>query len=1007
MLRYIFLAYFISHVSNSQDLDNSDLEVADEDGDDYSVSLMQAWSTLHSGGAGRQGTTRHASHLSKPTNLQQGDLVSHERVMPTRTRSQLAGDQGVGLGRIPLPTLASQGQHGAAKFNMAAGASSNSTLSGPVSKNSHPLSLLPASWLCLGPFRYRDYGTDPLRAFGSIQDVDRASRDHGDLWNGFHSRSSTFADALKTGLRYNDSLQRVSMMHTAIGSRTTDTSGLQLNLSSQRSFPNFPSETGPEGRTWWIMAYTNFSERTVPVDFKEALNSSGMNMTELNYQDSTTSGSGWAIGELNLTADTTLLMRCTDYFHIDDSPVYTPDLYGEHRSIQVVHLKKGPHRMYVQFSVPGFFCDVYEDSQSAREVVTGLSGAEFNTIKVSDTSDGTSPFIPMADVAVSYFVKGVLASPHFGVPVLNAASASLFLGHASIIDGPTALEVKSMETVPVLSGQIQILKLQLNHTGQIECSQESSVNFTVALYPKGEDNISFSPARISLSVPCREHGGIVAYPDFDGSIQMLWVEPPNITRFSNRKCPATGCPLMLSLHGSDVDLKPVWGDTYDYTGAQANRTNGFPYPAWLVQPTNRWRWGTDWEQQGFDNILSAVRYVEEVLPMAPGATVLDRKDCCGLDSRKTLVTGHSMGGHGCEVYSTHFPDKLLAVGCAAAWGSIQSYQGGVAPSLLIDDARHGIMYAVGSEHNADFLSANLRGIPMHAFYGSADDSVPTTENKLMAQLVSSASGNPHAVPQTESPGVGHWFEQNTPEMVQFFETALRPSETDGSVMLPQFPETFQFTVTSPLTYGSRGNLKLVEKVLASRPSQFFVERCLTGLQVTVRNPMCERTMQSLKTDPRGLKHGGDPLWVLRTSNVRRFVLDLAEGSVLGRAWPEALKVDGMLFEGLTANKTYHLCNQGGWYMCPNDKAPLFPAGPVDAGIRRAPVCIIHGSGTRHEAEALRLANKMYLISRYAVPIINAAAHVAKVEEGDCSLPYGCDSANLIFIGSPTENALTG
>ena len=32
--------------------------------------------------------------------------------------------------------------------------------------------------------------------------------------------------------------------------------------------------------------------------------------------------------------------------------------------------------------------------------------------------------------------------------------------------------------------------------------------------------------------------------------------------------------------------------------ASAQPREGFPYGAWLVQPTNRWHWGTDWEGPG-------------------------------------------------------------------------------------------------------------------------------------------------------------------------------------------------------------------------------------------------------------------------------------------------------------------------------------------------------------------------------------------------------------------------
>jgi len=852
----------------------------------------------------------------------------------------------------------------------------------------HPPSFFPSSWLCLGPFNPREYGTDPLRAWGSIQDV--ASRVPTDLWDAFHIRSEAFDRATGKGITYKKSLHQVS-----------NSSGLQPNLSKQQTFPNFPSETGFEGRTKWIMAYTDFARKVVPADFKKAMSESGMDMKELHYIDSTGKGSGWAIGEINVTKDTTLLIRCSDYFHIDDSVQYMYDSYGERRSVHVVHLKKGAHRMYVNFyTSSGFFCDVFKDTQEAREVVTGLP-ASFNEIEVFDFSDGKNHFIPLVDVAVSHIVKGWLASSYLGIPVLNAATKTLFLGHAKIIDGPKTLQVEANDTTPVMQGQISILKLRIHHKSKIDGGEAARINFTVALYPRGEGNESYSPTKVQVSIPCRESGGTVAYPDFDGSIQMLWVEPPNISRFANGSCPAAGCPMLLSLHGSDVDTGYAWGDTYRYEGPESDGL-GFPYPAWLVQPSNRWRWGTDWEQQGFDNLLYAVQYVEEFLPLAPGKTLAEKRACCGLDSRLILTTGHSMGGHGCEVFSTHFPDRLIGVACAAAWGSFASYSSGGQEPLLIDGHKRGLVTEVWSENNAEFLSANLRGIPMHAFYGSADESVPTTENKLMAQLVSSASGDPFAVNQTELPGVSHWFEQDVPEMVAFYEKMFKP----GSVALPQFPEAFQFTATSASYFGSRGHLKMLEKVMPSRPAEFFVERCTGAQKNSSQNQICKEALKQFESDSSSSPlNGGDPLWVVQTSNVQHIVLELAEESVLGRAWPQALQLDGKVFKALALNETYHLCNYGSWHICSESEIALpEPPGKVDMAIRGAPVCIIHGSGPGQQAEALRLAHKLYFISRYSVPILEAG-NTFITDAGGCFVPYGCDKANLIFIGSPSENPL--
>lgn len=170
---------------------------------------------------------------------------------------------------------------------------------------------------------------------------------------------------------------------------------------------------------------------------------------------------------------------------------------------------------------------------------------------------------------------------------------------------------------------------------------------------------------------------------------------------------------MLSLHGASVSVGPVWGHSYELGGEE-----GFPYGAWLVQPTNRWHWGTDWEGPGLDNALGALRYVRDELPGAQG-NVTERRKSHSLDDTRVLVTGHSMGGHGCFVFASHFPDLLLGAACASGWPSLNSYAGDSHSSLL-DGTRRGLLEEARFEHAADFAHENLVGVPMLVIYGSKD-----------------------------------------------------------------------------------------------------------------------------------------------------------------------------------------------------------------------------------------------------------------------------------------------
>merc|ERR1719486_459041 len=102
---------------------------------------------------------------------------------------------------------------------------------------------------------------------------------------------------------------------------------------------------------------------------------------------------------------------------------------------------------------------------------------------------------------------------------------------------------------------------------------------------------------------------------------------------------------MLSLHGSDVTISPNWGHNY---ALQGDPTSSFPYPAWLLEPSNRYHWGTDWQVQGYDNALAALDFLRKY---TPGLRTDEERSLFQPDLDRLLVTGHSMGGHGCLVFS--------------------------------------------------------------------------------------------------------------------------------------------------------------------------------------------------------------------------------------------------------------------------------------------------------------------------------------------------------------------
>jgi len=288
---------------------------------------------------------------------------------------------------------------------------------------------------------------------------------------------------------------------------------------------------------------------------------------------------------------------------------------------------------------------------------------------------------------------------------------------------------------------------------------------------------------------------------------------------------------------------------------------------------------------------------------------------------------------------------------------------------------------------------------MLVIYGSKDDNVPPTEPRTMVRLVDSASPNT-SLKEIELPNIPHWFEQNIPPMHKFFEEHLKPGDdADGTLRMPGLPEVFDFTVTSPETYGSRGNLQLLQQLDGSKPARFFVHRCREA------NDGCEDAMSALH------EHGGQPdssaerdaIWQVDTFNVRRFAL---KAPVPGREWPRALLVDGTMFaeDAIRLHEHGHFCRANpkeAWKICGaagegrSWEHLQRTAGPIHMALRRAPICIAHGSGSGQAEQATLLANKMYFVSRYAPAIIDASKQT--------EVPSECSKANLLLLGSPSEN----
>lgn len=222
----------------------------------------------------------------------------------------------------------------------------------------------------------------------------------------------------------------------------------------------------------------------------------------------------------------------------------------------------------------------------------------------------------------------------------------------------------------------------------------------------------------------------------DGSVQK-WSAVPHT---------GAGMPgLVLSLHGAGVDCA-------GQAAAYAQKEDFF-----LACPTNRRPYGFDWQDWGrldaYETLAAALRE-------------------SGAPEDRVYLTGHSMGGHGSWHLAVNDPDRWAAVAPSAGWASFDSYGG------RPQGARDALWRGADGSSETLALLPNLRGMPIYALHGAADDNVPLSEmEKLLAALKElGIEAQSHV-----EPGAGHWWGNGCVDWAPIFElfrASRRPSEEE-------------------------------------------------------------------------------------------------------------------------------------------------------------------------------------------------------------------------------------
>jgi predicted peptidase len=172
-------------------------------------------------------------------------------------------------------------------------------------------------------------------------------------------------------------------------------------------------------------------------------------------------------------------------------------------------------------------------------------------------------------------------------------------------------------------------------------------------------------------------------------------------------------PLVVWLHGAGGmgrdNLRQISGDQLAGTRTWTTPEHQAKYPAFVLAPQS----AGDWADVNHDSLSAPLALVVGILDLLEGEF--------SIDPQRLYVAGQSNGGYGVWDLITKRP--------ALAAAAVPVCGGG-------DPAR----------------AARAVTVPVWAFHGAADKSIPVTASRQMVAAIKKAGGHPR---YTEYPGAGH------------------------------------------------------------------------------------------------------------------------------------------------------------------------------------------------------------------------------------------------------------
>lgn len=347
------------------------------------------------------------------------------------------------------------------------------------------------------------------------------------------------------------------------------------------------------------------------------------------------------------------------------------------------------------------------------------------------------------------------------------------------------LEDDSSSLVPLMlaAGQTRPVRLY------VEASNVSNPVITV----KVTYTIDGTPETSFTSIICHA----LTKRDMHAPHKLTFLHPSRIVSYAILRAPSKDVirtveprrtlPVLLNLHGAGLE-------------ADSDQVRHMldPVPdlrAFVLFPTGVTPWsGDDWHDWGFADAEAAIASISDWI-------LAVKWNGPSADCDKWLVSGHSNGGQGTLYALTHHPDRIIAAAPVSGYLSIQKY----VPYQAWHEAESRVTHVVQSSLQSfrhELMVENFAGIPVLNQHGGGDDNVPVFHSRRLHQLTS-GNGKADTSRYVELPGKGHWYEgvMTTPRLTDFYNECLV-----GEANKPVLPQDFQFVVSNPADFSSRGGL---------------------------------------------------------------------------------------------------------------------------------------------------------------------------------------------------------